>query len=96
MKTETLTVFRVGYHEFEDAIKKVYGRSFSFVEDQEARNDSNYLFKTTKRPPEEWEREELEKFRAGKPASPLTRILLDDLARRGEIEPGYYLISVCW
>ena len=96
MKTIKKQVIEVEHDEFENKIKKFYGvKEFSFVADQESGNDTIHEFSVSN-PPDYVDEEGVEKLRETGEYCFLSESLLNDMCEKGEIEPGDYIISVCW
>ncbi len=100
LKTIKKTILEVNYSHLETYIEEVYGiKEFSFVADQEMSNDSEKSFLVDKvEPLNEWDQKNLDEFvnSKGKIGTFMTDTLLQDLLNHSLIEPGEYLISVCW
>lgn len=92
------TIYVASWRDFENLVHNFYGREeYDFVVDQEASNDSQHRFEVT--PDDlniEWEAEEIDKYKEKGEYSYSTEIFLADLCRAGVIQPGTYLITVCW
>jgi hypothetical protein len=84
-----------------------FGQEFNFVADQECSNDSDHSFNVTgKRFNAEtkeyepgigdYDRKEVEAFRETGNYYFLASTLLEYLCVEGKVEPGEYLIEVCW
>lgn len=86
-----ITYIEMDYHEFDELVKEKYGIETEFVANQEANNDSEYSFnvdgKLSDYQREDWEEKN---FQYG------NGLLLNKLCEDGHIEPGKYLITVCW
>jgi len=93
---KTKTVIEMDYNEFEELVKKVYGRKWSFVADQELRNDTSWTCRVEKEELDEFELSDIEKFKQGELHTYLANTLLTDLVNNGHLQPGDYLIEVCW
>ncbi len=103
MKLETMTVNIVECHELELHIRLFYAFEdpkgmFSIVAMEEWTNDSDHLYDLKKRPLDEWEQKDLDKWK-GDPLGfhPYTlRPILQDMMNNGHLEEGKLLIRVCW
>jgi hypothetical protein len=97
-KFERLEVIEVDYSDLNDLVHRVYGnKDYEFVADEEMNNDSTKLYRDVGREGvDSYEEEKLEKFKKGGIETYITRTLLEDMCRSGHLEPGNYLISVCW
>jgi len=88
LKAKSKAIFEVQYGDFERFIKEVYGVRLDFVSWQECGNDSTTSLYAEKNPR----------------VAPLTSEtvlenrweIMEDLCNKGLIEPGEYLIKVCW
>lgn len=92
--------FEIEYYELDDLVNTHYGLEgdfrYMFCCDQEAGNDTQHSFNIKKEKLSEWEQEQLDHFIHANPTSFVTRVVLTDLCNKGIIEPGNYLINVCW
>jgi hypothetical protein len=79
--------FVLTYREFDELVKEKLGVAFDFLERNECNNDSSYTFKVY--PPQEGDTVELSE-------DPSVYDVLGALCIKGFIEPGLYLIEVCW
>lgn len=103
LKTKTVTLHRVDYHELERYVNEFYGiekdslkRGWSFVADMECGNDTSITFGVDGKI-DKWEEQELQKFKTDhRKTGWVTGALLNDLCREGLIVQGEYLIDVCW
>ena len=96
MKVKKVEFFVVDYGDFESFVKEIYGKDFCFVSQEEANNDSEYEFDVDG-DVDKWSGEQVEKFKAGDIGTyGLPRALLNDMCKNGHIEPGAYLVKVCW
>ena len=86
-------------------VKEVYGHEFETVADVEAYNGFRKEFmdigehgdKLDCDELNEYQERDLEEFKkVGMKKGFMTRTLLNDLCRRGYIEPGNYLIDISW
>ncbi len=98
LKTEQKITFHVDYYDLEEFINHHYSPSidFCFPADVESANDTSHTFELTFGDElSEWDLKKIEKFKQGK-GSYVTATLLQDLCNRGLIDPGSYVINVCW
>lgn len=104
---ETKTVHFVDWHAFNEFIEAEFGHPFEIVADQETSNDSSLSFSVTGKRfnPDtkeyepgitDYDREDVEEFRETGSYYFLASRLLEYLCVEGKIEPGEYLIEVCW
>jgi hypothetical protein len=99
----TKTVHHTDYEYLDQLILTEYGHDFEVVADQEVGNDSTIAFDDVGLPifegdevVDRWDRDKLETFKATGRGLLLLRILLNDMALRGVIPKGDYVISVSW
>lgn len=94
-----VSVIEIEYHELEEIVKRVYGATkYSFVATEECGNDSNHTFEVNEKEPlDEFETEDIAEFIEKKGLKTYVNYtLFKDLVNRGELEPGQYLVNVCW
>lgn len=98
LKIKTITAHEVNSYELERFIKEHYpaAKMYSFVADQEARNDSQHRFRVKKEPLDEYDQKRVADFSAGQVEAQMTSCLLSDLCNRDLIPEGTYVVSVCW
>ena len=89
-------VFEVESYDFEDFIKREYGKDYSFVADIECGNDSVHEFEIDAKSKINSRSKDVDLFRKTGHYHYLARVLLEDLANRKLIEYGTYIIQVCW
>ena len=90
------TIIEVEYRDLEKFIKKVYDKNIELVPSENWSNDESHSFNVDGQL-DTWEETELMDFMENDDASyGITRVLLNDLARKGEIEVGEYIVNVCW
>lgn len=92
------TVIEMPYDELEALVQQTYNlQEWSFVADQEMGNDSAKTFVIKgKEPLDTYDAEKLTEFMANPINNWMTSRLLQDLVNRDKLEPGKYLIEVCW
>lgn len=88
-------MFEVDWHDLEEAINKHYGKDYEFVPDIECGNDSSHDFRVDGKV-NQYDQERLDEFKETGDYNFLAGTLLNDLCRQGLIEPGDYLVQVCW
>ena len=100
MKTTSVTVLKVNYNELERCIneflksKDYKGEEFEFVSDHECGNDSDHEFKVE--PISDLDLKSLTaSIKKGK-LTWATHRILDYMCKEKVIEPGTYLVQVCW
>lgn len=83
--------------EFNDLVKKTYNQDYEFVADMECGNDTQHTFEDINiNPLSEYEQEEIAEFKSSGDTNYSARTLLTDMYINGVVEPGNYLITVCW
>lgn len=85
----------VAYSEVEKTVKEEYGIDFSVAEDMQAYNGSNIAITVTGKL-DKWKKEDIEKVKKGHQGTYIIYALMDDMASRGIIPKGEYLIEVSW
>src|SRR5688572_27802165 len=96
LKVTKKEYFEVDSYDFEELIRNVYKQEdYSFVADIECGNDSQHSFVVEKNI-DEYHEGKLWEFKVGGKQGYIAGTLLNDLARKGIIEEGNYLINVCW
>jgi hypothetical protein len=96
LKLKKQVFFEVDYNDLDQFISDFYGVYYEFVADQECSNDSQHTFNIKKEKLAEYDQNKLNEFVNGKSRTYIARILLADLCNKDIIEPGKYLIKVCW
>lgn len=97
LKSSKKVMFEVDYGDFERFVKETYGQDYNFVASEECGNDSVHDFNVNdKEALDEYDQEKLDTFKTTGRYSFLNRTILQDLVNHDLIEPGNYLISVCW
>lgn len=84
------------YSEFNNLIKKHYGKNYEFLPDQESNNDCLHKFIVEKRKLDDYDLEVLNKFKKTGAFYNLACTLFQDLCNKGILKEGDYLIEVCW
>lgn len=94
LRAKKKVIFEVSHRDLETFIQKEYGRAdYDFVSDTECSNDSNHDFTVDGKVDDP---ERVAAFREQDHIGYLTGDLLNDMASRGLIEKGTYLVKVCW
>lgn len=92
-----VSYIELDYGELEDLIKKTYGHSYEFVAQEELMNDMSKTYSVKKEVLEQWDQEDLDGFiTSGRIKNWRTHTILTDLANKGIIEEGDYLINISW
>jgi hypothetical protein len=95
LKSKKIEVIQITYSEFNKFVKKIYNvKDYSVAYEHAWSNDSSYKFDIKKRTLQESELQKLKNFKDDFTCSVAT--ILTDLCNRDYIEPGTYLIDVCW
>lgn len=99
MKIETKTYFVVDYNDLDEAISKEYdfkqdehGFAFESIAAEEWNNYSNYIINVDGEN-DKWNQEKVDKR---EDTSGSVRAYLNDMAKKGLIPKGQYLIRVSW
>ena len=94
--------YTISCGEFEKLVKESYGMDseaeFSFAEARECSNDSDHSFLAERRELDEYDQENIQKLIEDPASAGYCTIdtIFDDLCNKGIIEPGHYLVSICW
>jgi hypothetical protein len=91
-----ITAYQVDYYNLEDFIKSVYGKDYSFIQDQECGNDSSHEFHISKKKLRKYDQKKLEEFANDGEYCFSADVIMGDLCHKGLIEPGHYIVKVCW
>lgn len=97
LKVGNIEVFVMQYTDFDNLVKKVYHKDYSFVKDRKLEKGAlaeplpEFFSNVTERF-RIYENEELEEFKETGNYSWLTHTLFKDLCRQGHIKLGHYLI----
>jgi len=96
LKFKEKTVYEVDYKDLEKFIEDYYDHPINLIEAWEMGNDTyNSLYIDGSI--DKWDRAELKKFKEDGTYEYTTPcLILNDLVKRGEIEAGEYLVSICW
>jgi len=89
-------VFVIAYSDLDSMVKEFFGRDWSFVEDEEARNDHVYRFTITGKYMSTYDWDWLHQWVLGEKRKYLTHNILTAMAMVGHIPMGTYIIEVCW
>lgn len=92
----TQTVITVDAFDLDTFIAKAYGLD-NFECSLESPNDSSHTFTVEAKPLDEWTTKAVAEF-IGRKSCEIYSLggILDDLCLKGEVEPGDYIVSVCW
>lgn len=96
LKSVTKTVINVNYSDLNKFITEVYGKDFEFAVDVESSNDVSHSYTVKKEELTEWNRKHIDNFIATGRYGYITRSLLIDMANKGLIEEGDYIVDVSW
>jgi hypothetical protein len=92
LKKRTVSTHFVDYSDLEAFIAQVYGVEFSFAADQECSNDSEHRFEVDG----QYDQDEFSDFLTSPYSFFMAQTVLDKLCADKRIEPGCYVIEVCW
>lgn len=95
LKTEKKTVLKVDCYALDEFVQAITGHSLDFVCTQECGNDTDHEFNVDGKV-DKWARESYEKHCKGDTQCYSASYILNCLCADGHIEPGTYLVSVCW
>lgn len=96
LKHKKVSYIELDAWELDKFFEKVYGYEYEIAANHEASNGTNLTFCIDGKI-EKWNEESLEQFKqTGRMGGRKTSILLNDLARRGIIEEGEYIVSISW
>ena len=96
LKMTTKVTHFVEYDDFDRFVTQIYNFSdYEFVTYAEANNDSSYTFEPTGKI-EDYNEKEADKIRSGKIRIFQNHLLFDCLVADGYLDPGTYVINVCW
>lgn len=96
LRVKKTSYFEVDYNDLDTFINKVYGiKGFSCAATEEWGNDSQHRVYVEKKPLASYDAPKVEKNNILN-ADYNLRAIMQDLANRDLIEPGIYLINVCW
>ena len=97
LKLETETIHTIEYHDLEEFVKQVYGvEDYEFVAIQECGNDSQHRFQVDGEIKGKYDQERSDRIRKGQINTYENRALMNTLCADGYIEPGIYIVDVCW
>jgi hypothetical protein len=97
LNTKRVSYIEVDWYDLGEFIRKVYGIDhYDPASLEEWNNDSSYTFRVEKSELSRYETSKLQDFKSNRETSHSLRILLKDLCNQGLIEPGHYIIHVCW
>ena len=95
MTFRTKTTHFFDYGDLEQEIKKVF--SLDSFEITESPNDTDYSFDVERNPLDEYQQKNLEKAMAQKWCEHWRiHVFLNELCNRAIIDPGSYVMKVCW
>lgn len=97
LAVKRVSYLQVSYRDIGKFIQEVYGIPYyNPVATEEWSNDSCHEITVKNEELDNWDLEKLEKVKVGKEPSWSFRAVMTDLCNRDLIEPGDYLIDVCW
>ena len=96
LKGQVQRIMTVDYSDLEDFVKQVYkAEDYDFVATEECGNDSQHSFSIDGKISKS-DQKDADQIRQGIINSYQNYLLLNTLCADGYIEPGEYLIEVCW
>ncbi|KPK54167.1 MAG: hypothetical protein AMS22_06300 [Thiotrichales bacterium SG8_50] len=91
------TTIRIDYGVIEDIVHRFYSRpDYSFVATEECGNDTLHSFTVNPAAMTRYDREQMELFRAGESADFSNYDVLNALCVDRFLDPGKYIVEVCW
>lgn len=87
----------IGYHDWEKFVTKAYKlkREYNVVTDEEWSNDSTHTITAEVEELDEFEQADIDEF-LSKGKQYAIHTIAKDLCNKGLLEPGEYMIEVCW
>lgn len=90
-----MVVFTVQYKALEAHIQQFFGNpNWEIVDDLDGDGNTTHEIDVTDSPPDAWDRLTLEQVRAGEQTNYSLRILMQEMCRSGELEPGTYMVKM--
>lgn len=97
LRVKKVTYFEVSYSDLETLIQEEYGHNYSVVANLEAHNDSKEETQALIGELDDNDKKNIERYKqTGSEQGISVFILMCDMAERGVIEEGDYLIDICW
>jgi len=96
IKFRRIEYYEIDYGEFERLIKKAYEQDYNYIYDIDCRHDSSQSYMVQSNELDKYDEKAINIFIESGRYNNMVAILLNDLCRRKIIEPGNYLIHVCW
>ncbi len=93
-KFEKQIVYSIAYYDLDNLINKIYDIKFESALDQ--MNDSTLSLSVDGTLSEYDQKDLVEFFSTGIQEYNTLRLLLNDMCRKDMIEPGNYIINICW
>jgi hypothetical protein len=95
--TKTETFHELDYSDFERIVNGVYGHDYCYAAEEELSNDSVQRYTVENKPLDEWAAKDIEKYiNTGQGIQYRASTLLQDLALKGYLPFGEYIVEVCW
>ncbi|MBI5066533.1 hypothetical protein HZA97_09975 [Candidatus Woesearchaeota archaeon] len=94
LKVEEISLFKVESAHLENFVEQVYNQEFNFTDAEEVSDDVSKEFHEIDGVIEEYDKSDLEEFIKDGSYKYATRVILNDLCRKGLIKPGNYLVNV--
>lgn len=97
LNVKKVSYFQIEYGDLDRFIQEVYNiPHFSCVSVEDWNNNSQHRIVIRKKELSKWEQEDLKNVKLGREPGYSLRAVMTDLCNQGLIEPGNYLICVCW
>jgi hypothetical protein len=94
---KTEVTHTVQYYDLENFIREETGiKDFEVLADLECSNDTALRWGITGQDILDFQREDFQEFKAGKPKQYMTRCIVENLCAEGKIAPGTYVINISW
>lgn len=94
-RTKTASYFEIDFYVLDGIIKEEYGQDFSYVANHEAQNHTDHAFYIDGQLTD-YCRAKLKRWKETGDGSFMTISLLNDLASRGRIKRGNWIVRVSW
>ena len=89
------TIIEADYSEIENLVRPLFSK-YGFVPVQECGNDTSHQFNGINGELDKFEQDDINKWYAGEFVGYSNDAILNHLCHLGIIEPGDYIIKVCW
>lgn len=91
------SIIEIDSNELDTLVHEKLGfKEYEFVPVEECGNDSSHEFTVSNKPHDKWQQESIDKWAKYKFVRYSNGAILNELCIKGFIEPGEYLVTVCW